>query len=304
MRIVVVGATGVIGVPLLAAARARGHQVVAGARRPEGDDVRRYDMETAPLAELAPDLATGDFVFLLAAVSSPGACHADPDRAWRFNVEITAARLAEIARAGARAVFPSTDQVFDGAAGGYDEDAAPAPLNHYGRTKAEGERRTLGLAKGSYVVRLGWNVGWDANERCPVRQCYATLLRPGARMATDNAINVTDVRDTVAALLAIVEKRPSPRILHTVASTPVWRAEMARSIAERSVRGKRMAFEPTAFSAIAYPEPRPRLAWLKSRHADALGVRYAAPQDTIARKVDLLDRDLQFATAAAAADAR
>lgn len=295
MRIVIVGATGVIGAPLLGAARARGFEVVAGARRPVGEGVRRYDMEREPVSELAAGLSADDIVFLLAAISSPAACHADPQRAWQFNVETTAERLTEIAHAGARVVFTSTDQVFDGAAGGYDEGAATAPLNCYGRTKAEGERRALALSDRSYVVRMGWNVGWDGAERCPVRQCYTTLLRPGARMAADNAINVTDVRDTVAALLAIAEKRPAARVLHTVAGEPVWRGEMARTIVERSLRGARMAFELTAFSAIPYAEPRPRLAWLKSRYTGELGVRYAEPHDTIARKVGLIDQDPAFA---------
>jgi peptidoglycan/xylan/chitin deacetylase (PgdA/CDA1 family) len=93
-----------------------GHRVVTGARNPRDGGVSRHDMERETLAALAPDLAPWDFVFVLAAISSPAACHADPDRTWRFNVKITAARLAEIARTGARAAFVSTDRVFDGVA--------------------------------------------------------------------------------------------------------------------------------------------------------------------------------------------
>ncbi len=294
MRIVVVGATGTIGQPLVGAARARGMDVIAGARNAGQRDADVYDMCQAPISALVPDLNGEDFVFLLAAVSSPGECYADPARARRVNVEATAERLGEIARTGAGALLMSTDQVFDGRTGGYDEDAAPAPSNCYGRTKAEGEQITLAASDRFYVARTGWNVGWDSSERCPVRQCYATLLRPDARMATDNAINVTDVDDTVSALLAIAERRPGERVLHIVSDGPVWRSQMAQAIVDQSRRGGRMSFEPVPFSAISYAEPRPRLAWMQSCHPEILGVKFASPGDVIARKVAMLDLDPRF----------
>jgi dTDP-4-dehydrorhamnose reductase len=298
MRLIVVGATGTIGAPLTRRARELGLATVAGARRPAAGVVA-YDLATQPIADLVPDIGPDDVVALLAAVSSPGECFADPDGAWRLNVVATAARMTEIERAGAGAILMSTDQVFDGAAGGYAEDSPPNPLNHYGRTKAEGERIALAMPARFRVARTGWNVGWDDSERCPVRQCYATLLKPGARMARDNAINVTDVEDTARGLIELACARPDARIHHLVADGPVWRAAMAASIAERSVRGARMAFAPIAFAELAYPEPRPRLAWLRATRPPVPGFRYAPSDDTIARKVDLLDRDFHFDAASA-----
>jgi dTDP-4-dehydrorhamnose reductase len=294
MRIVVVGATGTIGQPLVAAARTRGLDVISGARHSSRGDIVVYDLCDAPISALVPDLNREDFVFLLAAVSSPGECYANPARARRVNVEATAERLSEIARIGAGALLMSTDQVFDGRTGGYDEASTLTPSNCYGRTKAEGEQIALTASDKFYVARTGWNVGWDTSERCPVRQCYATLLRPNARMASDNAINVTDVNDTVAALLAIAERRPDERVLHIVSDAPVWRSQMAQAIVEGSRRGGRMAFEPVPFAAIPYSEPRPRLAWMRTRHPDLLGVRFASPGDVIDRKVALLDLDPRF----------
>ncbi|MCM0018590.1 MAG: sugar nucleotide-binding protein [Tagaea sp.] len=293
MRLIVVGATGAIGAPLTRRARELGVVTVAGARRP-ADGVVAYDLENQPIGDLVPDLGPDDVVALLAAVSSPGECFADPDRAWRVNVVATATRLAEIERAGAGATLMSTDQVFDGAVGGYAEDSRTNPLNHYGRTKAEGERIALAMPARIRVARTGWNVGWDTSDRCPVRQCYATLLKPGARMAHDNAINISDVEDTARALIELTLARPEARIHHLVSDGPVWRAEMAAAIAARSARGRRMAFAPIRFAELAYSEPRPRLAWLRATRPAAPGFRFAPPTDTIARKVDLLDDDPRF----------
>ncbi|MCA3266335.1 MAG: sugar nucleotide-binding protein [Azospirillum sp.] len=293
MRLIVVGATGTIGAPVVRLAREMAITTIAGARR-AGAGVATYDLENQPISALVPDLGPEDVVILLAAVSSPGACFADPERAWRINVHCTAVRLAEIERTGASAILMSTDQVFDGVHGGYTEDSTPNPLNLYGRTKAEGERILLAMPQRFRLARTGWNVGWDSSDRCPVRQCYATLLKPGARMAHDNAINVTDVDDTARALISIASAKPSARIHHLVADGHVWRAEMAGAIVSRSARGARMSFVPIRFAELAYPEPRPRLAWLRATRTPVPGFRFASSGDTIARKVRLLDCDRQF----------
>ena len=57
---------------------------------------------------------------------------------WEVNVEGSAA-VAEAAR-GLRLVHLSSDIVFDGTRGRYREEDAPAPVNAYGRSKAEAER--------------------------------------------------------------------------------------------------------------------------------------------------------------------
>ena len=51
-------------------------------------------------------------------------------------------------RAGQRLVHLSTDVVFDGTRGRYREEDEPAPVNDYGRSKAEAERRVAARASG------------------------------------------------------------------------------------------------------------------------------------------------------------
>lgn len=66
-----------------------------------------------------------DLIIHCAAISRSPECQADPERAHKINVAATAT-LAELANE-IEFVFLSTDLVFNGREGNYDETAAPKP---------------------------------------------------------------------------------------------------------------------------------------------------------------------------------
>jgi len=91
-----------------------------------------------------------------AALSTPGAAEAAPALAPRVNVDATA-RLADLAAGGAF-VFLSTDHVFDGLKGNYEETDAPNPHTLYAETKVAAERIVLSNPRHT-VVRTSLNGG-------------------------------------------------------------------------------------------------------------------------------------------------
>lgn len=91
-----------------------------------------------------------------AALSKSTDCQTDPALARRLNVEVTA-RLAELAQ-DIPFIFFSTDLVFDGRAGNYDEAAPVNPLSVYAETKVEAEKLVRANPRHS-VVRTSINGG-------------------------------------------------------------------------------------------------------------------------------------------------
>ncbi len=87
----------------------------------DGPAVRRF------IAEFAPD-----------AIIHTAGSNRTPDMA-AVIVAGTGHVVAAAAEVGARLIHLSTDSIFDGTAAPYDETAAPAPLNAYGRAKAAAE---------------------------------------------------------------------------------------------------------------------------------------------------------------------
>lgn len=102
------------------------------------------------------------------------------------------------AEVGARLVHVSTDYVFDGtAAVPYPEDAPPAPVNAYGRTKLAGERAVLELLPQSgYVVRTAWLYGAAGPN------FVRTMVRLAAERETVDVVDDQYGQPTPAADLA------------------------------------------------------------------------------------------------------
>jgi dTDP-4-dehydrorhamnose reductase len=91
-----------------------------------------------------------------AALANTPACEKNPALARKLNVEMTMV-LAELA-ADIPLIFFSTDLVFDGRVGNYDEFAGVNPLSAYAKTKVEAEGVVLANPKHT-VVRTSLNFG-------------------------------------------------------------------------------------------------------------------------------------------------
>jgi len=91
-----------------------------------------------------------------AALSKSPACEADPDLAWKTNVEVTA-HLALLSTE-IPLVFFSTDLVFDGRRGNYSEVDSVNPSGAYAQGKAAAEKIVLANPRHT-VIRTSLNGG-------------------------------------------------------------------------------------------------------------------------------------------------
>lgn len=80
-----------------------------------------------------------DAIIHTAAQTNVDKCEADHELAYRLNVEAVGTLAGICAEYNIQLVHLSTDFIFDGANGPYDELDAPNPLSYYGMTKLEAE---------------------------------------------------------------------------------------------------------------------------------------------------------------------
>jgi nucleoside-diphosphate-sugar epimerase len=144
MRVVVTGASGFIGRALCPALRNRGHEVIALDRAATGDLAGPLDWSM--------HIAGANAVVHLAALAH--ARGVDPQRLERINVRAAASLGQAAAAQGAMLLFMSTVKVLGEETGAspFDELSETAPLDPYGKAKAEAESALRGVAGLKLVV--------------------------------------------------------------------------------------------------------------------------------------------------------
>ena len=290
-RVIIVGGSGSIGRAILREGAQVGMNIVATANRQAGEGMLKYDMGRSDITDVIPDIGAGDVLVLLAGYGSPSWIYEHQDDARKLNTDATKAVIERCTERGTDILFMSTDQVFDGLTGGYSETDAKRPLNLYGRMKADIEDFLLRRPGRHCVMRTGWNVPVEHDARCVVQEAYARLREGNARMAADNEINVSDIRDTARAVVSLCHRTDRPPVIHLAACPPVDRARMCDWIIGESRFGTTMRVEKIRHSQLTYTEPRPLKAWLDNTMAvDQFGFAFSSPEDTVRNKVRILDK--------------
>jgi sorting nexin-1/2 len=144
MKVVVTGASGLLGRAVHAHFAARSHEVLAlaNSRAAGTSNLVQLDLlDTDAFATLLHDFAP-DVIVHTAAERRPDVVERDPDRCHTLNAEVPG-RIASICKEAGkqtRLIYISTDYVFDGSRPPYQVDSEPNPLNAYGTSKLLGER--------------------------------------------------------------------------------------------------------------------------------------------------------------------
>jgi len=140
-----------------------------------------------------------------AAETSVDRCEADPSRTRRVHVDGTTNLVRACEEAGAGLITISTNYVFDGEAGPYDEGDETNPLNVYGQTKLEAESVVLQASCQGVVVRAAVLYGYHQGSRPNFVTWSYSSLRDGKpiRVVTDECTNPTHVDELARFLLGL-----------------------------------------------------------------------------------------------------
>lgn len=219
------GTTGQVSRELIRQAPA--HDVALTALSRAEADLSDPERAARKVAEHRPDL-----VILAAAYTAVDLAETETVLARRVNAEAPGAIARACASCGAALVHFSTDYVFDGTkAGAYLPDDAARPLNAYGETKLEGERRVLDASPRALVIRTSWVVSAHG------RNFVKTMLRLAGE---GNPIRVVDDqfgRPTSAADLAGFVLSQAGRLVDARAGDPVFGLHHFANAGETSWRG-------------------------------------------------------------------
>lgn len=188
----------------------------------DASEVRRMFTAVAP-----------DAVIHAAAIADIDFCEAHRNTAWQVNAGVTQ-RLAHLCREyGARLVFVSTDNVFDGEKGPYSEEDEPAAINYYAETKLAAERAVMSLGVNYVVARTALVLGfppWGSGNSFLSRM--TPVLREGKRLGVpENEIRSPIDVVTLARALLELAMADCEGLIHLAGNDVLNRCEMVRRIA-------------------------------------------------------------------------
>jgi dTDP-4-dehydrorhamnose reductase len=260
MRLLVIGAAGMLGQDLLAAARGAGHE-------PVGLDLPEIDItDSAATTSIVRDVAP-DAVVNCAAWTDVDGAEEQEELAARVNAEGAGNVAAAAAAAGALAIQISTDYSFDGTATEpYTESSPTKAIGAYGRTKLAGELAVAEAATPDFaIVRSSWLFGPHG------KNFVDTILRAGAergglKVVHDQVGCPTYTGHLAQALVDIAERRLTG-ILHVAGTGSCSWYELAVAALEGA--GIECTVTKTTAAEFGRPAPRPAYSVLVSERDDA-----------------------------------
>ena len=266
----VIGAGGFLGSGLLAAYRTY-YPDALGTRREFANGQPRLDLAAADIGLLRLVESGYQAAVIAAGLTNVAACQRDAQFAFSRNVAGTLRLAAQLAALGLKTIFLSSDYVFDGVRGGYDDDATQRPLNVYGACKAQVERRLPEVCGGNFlIVRLAKVFGLAAGDGTLLDEMAARLSqgRP-VRAATDQVFCPTYVGDVVRAVLSL--QAAGACGIFNVCAPEAWRrSDLAAAVAAALVAAPTLV-EEISLGDLGEGFVRPRRTNMECRKLVATG---------------------------------
>jgi dTDP-4-dehydrorhamnose reductase len=115
----------------------------------------------------------------LAAISNANFCEENQGLSQQVNVAATLQLATWCSNHQAQFIFTSTDLVFDGTKGNYNETDTVNPLSIYGKQKAEAEKRVLEIYPKACVLRMPLMFGYGGTYAHSFMQPFLQKLQNG-----------------------------------------------------------------------------------------------------------------------------
>jgi dTDP-4-dehydrorhamnose reductase len=231
-----------------------------------------------------------------AAYTAVDLAETEQEKAWAINAEAPGVMAEEARRMNAVFVHYSTDYVFDGQkTTPYDENDSPAPLNQYGLSKLEGERRVQAAGGTSLVFRTSWVYSLRMSTGFVAKTLQWARQQEKIRVVSDQVSNPTWARLLAEASCQVLRLDPEhlqaqSGLYHVASRDFTSRFDWARQILELDPdRQDQLVKEvlPTSSSEFPTPARRPAFSALNcERFQKAFNLYLPGWRETLALAMD------------------
>lgn len=291
MRLAITGAGGLLGSALLA--KVKGHEVYSlnnehapSSGIPIRLDLRNNNQVVETLKRIKPDA-----IVHTAALTDVDRCERDHELAKAINYDATRTIAKSARELGAFLIYISTDYVFDGKRGRYNEEDVPGPINFYGQTKLMGEQAVRELLTDYLIARTSVIYGsTPSSGKVNFALWLLDSLSSGktVNVAANQFVSPTLNTNLAEMVIECLERRVKG-ILHLSGASRVSRLEFALELC-RIWSFNPSLINPVDTSKMNWYAPRPKDSSLDvTKASSVLMKKPASIKDSLNRLKEELD---------------
>ena len=268
-RHLVIGASGLIGEHLTKMLKDTGENLLTTYHTHPIPLAEKLDVSQPNQVRILLKAWKPNIIFLPAALTNVDYCENHRDEAYNTNVNgvrniVTISNLI-----GARLIYFSTDYIFDGTAGPYDEEAVANPQNVYGQQKLIAEHYIASRAFKYLIIRTTIVYGRETQEKNFVYRLINSLTKGVAvKVPYDQAGTPTYAPDLAKHAIKLARLNLND-VINIVGPNWISRLDFAREISKVFNLPKQLIIS-TKTQELNQLAERPLIAGLKNKKAQLL----------------------------------
>jgi len=261
LKLLITGASGLLGSKLAKTALAEGIEVYAGYNRSPiqwGTPVL-FDVSNKSQIEKAFDSVKPTIVVHAASLTDVDKCELNRELTWKINVDGTTNVAHFAAKTNCFLIYISTDYVFNGKKYCYKEIDQTGPINYYGLTKLKAEEASLKLAPNCCIARTSVIYGaTPATGKINFALWLLNKLKNGEKLqiVTDQ-YNSPTLNTNLADMILDIIKQRLYGVFHLSGASRISRYNFALALAETFNLDANL-IEPVLTSNFNWPAQRPK----------------------------------------------
>ena len=191
-------------------------------------DLLNHEMISNVMSEKKPDV-----VIHLGAMTAVDLCDAQQDNALKINSQATEILAKECSKINSFMVYVSTDYVFDGNTGMYEENDTTNPLGFYGKSKLLGEKSIQNFSSNWCIARTSTPFGLHPTKKSfPIWVIENLQKQKQIDVLTDQFTSPTYV-PSLSRMLIEISERHLTGIIHVACASKISRYEMASLVSDK-----------------------------------------------------------------------